>query len=77
MTTDPSQLAQARMDLAEALTDASRSLDRTRRKIEAVVTALERISNNSSDPINTHIVRCKTGVVELEQLNNAIRKMAS
>lgn len=68
MTTD-------RMALAEALTDASRSLDRTRRRVEAVIDALSRLSESSVDPINEHITRCRTGVVELEQLNNAIRRM--
>lgn len=75
MTTSPEQIAQARMDLAEALTDASRSLDRARRRIENVVMALEGL--HTPDTVQDHIQRCRTGVVELEQLNNSIRKMNS
>ena len=72
-TTAPEQTAQARMDLAEALTDASRSLDRARRRIESVVMALEGLRMPTA--VSEHIQRCRTGVVELEQLNNSIRKM--
>lgn len=66
MTTD-------RMALAEALTDASRSLDRTRRRLELVERALAALPDSPTK--DQHITRCRTGVVELEQLNNAIRRM--
>ena len=68
MTTD-------RMALAEALTDASRSLDRTRRRLEVVERALSCLPD--SEAKTAHITRCRTGVVELEQLNNAIRRMTT
>ncbi len=73
MTIPIEQNAQARMALAEALTDASRSLDRARRRIESVVMALEGLQMPTE--VAEHIQRCRTGVVELEQLNNAVRKM--
>lgn len=66
MTTD-------RMALAEALTDASRSLDRTRRRLELVERTLSALPDSPEK--TQHITRCRTGVVELEQLNNAIRRM--
>lgn len=72
-STAPEQIAQARMDLAEALTDASRSLDRARRRIETVVMALEGL--HTPDLVQAHIQNCRQGVVMLEQLNNCVRKM--
>lgn len=71
---DPAALqSQARMDLAESLTDASRSLDRTRRRIERVIAALDAL--RSPEITQGHIERCRLAVVEVEQINNAIRKM--
>jgi SHS2 domain-containing protein len=72
-TTSPEQIAQARMALAEALTDTSRSLDRARRRIEATIMALENI--HDPDAVQTHIQNCRQGIVLIEQLNNTIRKM--
>ena len=73
MTTPDPQTAQTRMDLAEALTDASRSLDRARRRIEAIVQVLSKL--NMPTATAAHVQRCQTGIVEIQQLNNDIRKM--
>lgn len=71
--TAPEQTAQARMNLAEALTDASRGIDRARRRLDSVIMALEGLAMPTATA--EHIQRCRTGIVELEQLNNSIRRM--
>lgn len=72
-TTSPEQQANARMALAESLTDTSRSLDRARRRIEATIMALENL--HDPDATSSHIQNCRQAIVLLEQTNNTVRKM--
>jgi hypothetical protein len=65
--------AQQRFELAKALTDSTRILDRARKKIELLASAL--IQLRAPELTEQHIQRVRAGVVEIEQLNNAIRKM--
>ncbi len=70
-------IAAARMELAEAVTDASRSLDRDRRRLERLRDALATLYR--LDPGNTaldnHLSRLTVGIVEIQTLNNDVRKM--
>jgi len=77
MTSDA--LATARMELAEAITDASRSLDRDRRRLERLRDALSTLARLQPDNevLGAHVDRLTTAIVELQTLNNDGRRMNS
>jgi len=77
MTTE--DLAQKRMALAEATTDASRSLDRTKRKIEAVLEALGRLQmiDSANIKLDDNIQRCRLALSQLTAINSDVRGMNS
>lgn len=60
-----------KMQLAEALTGASRSLERTRQRVEEVVRLLERSENN-----DVHVGTCRLAIVQLAEINRKIRGIA-
>lgn len=71
-------LSAARMELAEAITDASRSLDRDRKRVERLRDALTNLQrfDSANDALRANIERCQVGIVELQTLNNDVRKMS-
>lgn len=75
MTTD--DLSQKRMALAESTTDASRSLERTRRKIEGVLEALSHLQtiDSANTRIEDNVQRCRLAISQLTSINNDIRSM--
>lgn len=65
------QLNSPHMAFAEALTDAVRSMDRTRRRMEQLLEALNGLPNHSEEA-NTKL---RGHIVQLQQINNSVRNM--
>jgi len=72
-TTD--QHNQLKMELAEAVVDASRSLERTKRRVELLLDALDKMPKDASVNLDQNIQRCRLGISELVALNNDVRRM--
>ncbi len=58
------------MAFAEALTDTTRSMDRTRRRMEQLLDTLHALPNQEDNA-----AKLRGHIVTLQQLNNSIRTM--
>lgn len=63
----------AKMEVAEALTDCSRSLDRTRRRLEELEGSMHKLDDTPSN--NAAIEHLRRMIVDVQRMNNQLRGM--
>lgn len=63
----------AKMEVAEALTDCTRSLDRSRRRLEELESTIQKLDESHTS--KEAIAKLRVMIVDIQKMNNQLRGM--